>query len=228
MIVGQGNSFIQPNTATPPTVFPPFPLNAADNGLSVDPVTFEIVLGQDVGAPGNPAQLLSNREIPMGLFTFELADNIGNGVAFFDGANKAVRLGDNNNSANGLQIQIDDLVKAIFIDSRNGGFTQIGNVTGGGNSVNILIDDFNTLITATLFGGQFFSLDFFNSLYKLGDIVPSLNGTLFTVDDGNNRFDLSNSALNSVVRINGVNGFTGTVAPPLTITVDGGIVTNVA
>jgi len=41
-------------------VFPPFPLNSADNGLSVDPVSGKIVLG---GAAGFPSQLLDNREI---------------------------------------------------------------------------------------------------------------------------------------------------------------------
>lgn len=42
---------------------PPFPLNAANNGLSVDPVSFEIVLGNNTGAPGSPSQLLSDREV---------------------------------------------------------------------------------------------------------------------------------------------------------------------
>jgi hypothetical protein len=42
---------------------PPFTSNSADNGLSVDPVSSHIVLGNDVGAVGAPAQLLSNREI---------------------------------------------------------------------------------------------------------------------------------------------------------------------
>lgn len=40
----------------------PFPAGSADNGLSVDPTTFRIVLGNDVG--GFDAIMLSNREIP--------------------------------------------------------------------------------------------------------------------------------------------------------------------
>lgn len=42
---------------------PPFASGSADNGLSVDTVSGQIVLGNNVGAVGAPAQLLSNREI---------------------------------------------------------------------------------------------------------------------------------------------------------------------
>jgi len=42
---------------------PPFTAASAENGLSVDAVTGAIVLGNDAGAPGNPAQLLNTREI---------------------------------------------------------------------------------------------------------------------------------------------------------------------
>jgi len=39
------------------------PIAGANNGLSISATSF-VVLGQDVGAAGNPAALLSNREIP--------------------------------------------------------------------------------------------------------------------------------------------------------------------
>jgi hypothetical protein len=42
---------------------PPFDPTSANNGLSVDPVSGKIVLGNDVGAVGSPAQLLNDREI---------------------------------------------------------------------------------------------------------------------------------------------------------------------
>lgn len=42
---------------------PPFSSNSADNGLSVDATSGKIVLGNDVGDPAAPAQLLSDREI---------------------------------------------------------------------------------------------------------------------------------------------------------------------
>jgi len=52
---------------------PPFPLSAAENGLSVDPVTGRVVLGNDVGAV--TAALLSTREIPMSGQTLRLLQN---------------------------------------------------------------------------------------------------------------------------------------------------------
>jgi len=47
-----------------PSPGPPFLPASAVNGLSVDPVTGAIVLGQNIGQAGDPAQLLSDREIP--------------------------------------------------------------------------------------------------------------------------------------------------------------------
>lgn len=54
---------------------PPFTSNSADNGLSVDPVTARIVLGNDVGDPAMPAQLKNDREIvTFSAFAIELVD----------------------------------------------------------------------------------------------------------------------------------------------------------
>lgn len=65
-----GSHFTPVSFFTP--AMPPFPANAADNGLSVDPVTGRIVLGNDVGDITEPARLLNNREIvtddPIGNF----------------------------------------------------------------------------------------------------------------------------------------------------------------
>lgn len=54
---------------------PPFPANSANNGLSVDTVTGQIVLGND--NPGVLATLLRNREIPMAGFTTTFSDTVG-------------------------------------------------------------------------------------------------------------------------------------------------------
>lgn len=56
---GQGSFFV---TANVPPAGAPFAAGSAENGLSVDPVTGAIVLGNDVG--GFDAVLLSNRDIP--------------------------------------------------------------------------------------------------------------------------------------------------------------------
>jgi hypothetical protein len=55
----------------------PFVPGSADNGLSVDTTSGEIVLGNDVG--GADAALLDNREIPMNGFGIDFTDN-GDGL----------------------------------------------------------------------------------------------------------------------------------------------------
>lgn len=61
---------------------PPFTANSADNGLSVDPVGGEIVLGNDVG--GNSAALLSDRRIPMNGNNIEMhSPGLGNDKLHF-------------------------------------------------------------------------------------------------------------------------------------------------
>jgi len=59
----------------------PFTSGSARNGLSVD-ATGRIVLGQDVGAVGNPAVLLNAREIPMNGFPFTMVSPLGSGNRF--------------------------------------------------------------------------------------------------------------------------------------------------
>ncbi len=77
MIGGPGLSTFQkrePNGA-------PIALGALNNGISVDPLTAIGVLGQAVGEAGNPAQLLSAREIPALSFPINiLGQTTANGV----------------------------------------------------------------------------------------------------------------------------------------------------
>jgi len=65
--VGYTPHFV-PTIVPPPG--PPFAANSADNGLSVDPVTGHIVLGNHVG--GITATLLSDRQIPLNLHGIDL------------------------------------------------------------------------------------------------------------------------------------------------------------
>lgn len=60
---------------------PPFDPNSADNGLSVDPISGRIVLGNDAG--DSLATLLSNREIPLNGFDVAFTKAIG--TTFFSG-----------------------------------------------------------------------------------------------------------------------------------------------
>src|SRR5574341_2397048 len=56
---------------------PPFMATAAENGLSVDPVSGKIVLGNAIGEPGDPAKLLSNRDILLNGFEFRMTGALG-------------------------------------------------------------------------------------------------------------------------------------------------------
>jgi len=65
---------------------PPFASTAAINGVSIKPVTGEVVLGNDVGAI--LATLISNREIPMATFLLRLLfPTIGQSITFQNDTN---------------------------------------------------------------------------------------------------------------------------------------------
>lgn len=70
---------------------PPFAAGSADNGLSVAPAG-EIVLGNNVGQAGDPARLLSDREIVMGAnpFAIILNDPLQFASTRMDGGNISV------------------------------------------------------------------------------------------------------------------------------------------
>lgn len=56
---------------------PPFVPASAANGLSVDLITGKIVLGQVIGQAGDPAILLSDREVPLNGFRLNFKDSNG-------------------------------------------------------------------------------------------------------------------------------------------------------
>jgi len=303
----------------------PFPANAAYNGLSVDTVTGQIVLGQDVGDVTNPAAFVSNRVIPMAGFDLQifgndetdaipwlqwqtlfgnvngrfgssdfngnrgteliwqlplspLASNIldlqsftvnevmalrmrhtdalgadasfnfddginGNQIGMFlDFLNQLFQLGDTNDVFNGNKVSIDDAGQRWEIGQKTAITNLLLNFPAAaiglsffdsvGNNPFLLPDPGTggiAFMTAPDFATQLALSDAGNGrLAQLGNVGAGNNGNVFTVDDANGLFDITNTALNAVVRMNGVNGFTGVVAPVNTITVDGGIVTNVA
>ena len=93
MSVGHGNiSFTgKPPVATPAAV------QGARNGLSIDAL-LNAVLGQDVGAVGDPGQLLSNREIPLNGFFLNIFG--GDMQLYIDGASGQAAIGDYDNYSN--------------------------------------------------------------------------------------------------------------------------------
>lgn len=300
----------------------PFAAGSADNGLSIDPVTGKIVLGNDVGS--TLAQLLSDREIPLNGFDLTIFQNaIGNGALFLQpdpientlslsmqtgldslgnfglfSVAPASLFGQAGDAANGGTVEIDPvsarlshnvLTRLVALPPFPGGVISAGNgssdflrldianqvysigdIDAAGNGVQLSVNDLNRVAKILDSAGDMLSLDRVADLYVLGDfsgvtsgtaifidaanprgeitsnagsmllVDQSIglyligdfggvgNGSLLAIDDTTSLFKINNTANNAVVEINGVAGFTGTVAAPGTITVDGGIVTNVA
>jgi hypothetical protein len=255
---------------------PPFPLNSADNGCSVDTVSRRIVLGQRVGQAGNPAQLLNNREIPLMGFTLDLRGNLinesiddtlavyqvtealGNPGLFIDWTNRDFALGDFFAAHNGINLELNDLIQRVFLGDSNGinnatfikiddavqtfevfmGIASqqleldptndtywVGDVPGTFNTTFLYMDTRSFEIDCG--SDQIISADKIVGRYLFGDIPGFKNGLHLHIDDNAGQFIINNTAHNAVVVMNGVSGFTGTVTPVASITVNGGIVTNV-
>lgn len=246
MNIGSGSIGFTGITLPAPAPGPPFVATSADNGLSVDPGSGRIVLGQDVGAVGNPAILLSNREIPMGGFSFELVNGVGAAKQFsVDPANGLYQLGDISGVGNGLALYIDDTGNTVeigiglFIDpnleiDRVNSLYGLGDVYGNFNGCSWVAWDQSNVSygTVTINGaagvrGLELVGDPFNQ-FAIGDVGFNQNRTEVRVDDNVNEIQMRNNANNASVRMNGALGFTGTVTPVNSITVNGGIVTAVS
>lgn len=286
MVLGSGNSFFNGKNASGGggTPTPPFAANSAYNGLSVDPITGQIVLGDDPG--GLLAALINNREIEMSsnslalksaginqllidpfLKNYSIGDTsgsmlsilqnyleLGNGgyqtnpgvVLDFD--NKYYAFGDDYGNLNGNEFAIfDDENRSLIATTINGqqfrrgldisgdpvNTFSIGDVVTAQNGSRLHIMD-NVRKIAMQFrdnvaGGpkSFLLLDNITGTYTIGDVDSILLGNIAQVDDTNNIFRIKNTLNTLSVEINGQTGFTGTVSPVNSITVVGGIVTNV-
>lgn len=239
--VGQGSISVSQKAPVIPAPGPPFPATSADNGLSVDPVTGRIVLGNDVG--GLLAALLSDREIPMDGSLFRMSDG---GLRMFeiDPANQFWGIGDLDNPINQNFLSIDAQSHLITMQSDDGlgssGFFQMASdtasvsgsiqlsITSPSGTINYEADAINHDVSINDGGGMGFFFDFANDRFSFGDFVGTANGNAFQIDDTTNRFLFGNTATNAVINMNGVDGFTGTVTPVNSITVEGGIVTAVS
>jgi len=175
----------------------------ANNGLSLDTATGTIAqLGQDVGAVGDPAALLSNREIPMGGFSFLMG--LGDiGLFIQEGTAQAV-LGDTQFNSNGTMFIIDSLNQIVQItnlgsryllaDVPNASY-QFGDIanTAGGSWIDIL--DLNNAIRINLRNAR--ALQFVqqigNSRYDIGDLDSLDQAAVFTIvsDAGAEGFEMS-------------------------------------
>lgn len=216
---------------------PPFSANAAENGLSVDFVSGAIVLGSQSPFSAN---LLNDRVIPMDGFKFQFIDGVGNNAfLYLDSGNRRFGLGDFFGGYNGSRIDIDDPSSFIYLAAVSGPMLEVdglnfqyrlGEIGNFQNRTFFEIDDTLQLVTITTnaANNQIFKLDVQSGFYGMGDLSGVANGAFIGIDDVAGAFQIGNLANNMNVNINGVPGFTGTVTPVTTITVNNGIVTNAA
>jgi len=191
--IGFNNLFVQ---QVPPG--PPFVATSADNGLSIDPVSGRIVIGQAVGAVGDPGQLLSNREIPLKGFTFSLGE-AGSQHFIVNPTARVYSLGDlSGGVGNGSQIGIDDANQAfdyqtitsghLFNISGIVGNASLGDLDFNGTGFQFFLDYTNQafrVITGAFPGSQLFNLNRVAGLYQVGDIDTLNNGAFLSIDDTN-------------------------------------------
>lgn len=114
------------NKREPGPVGPPGVVANANNGTSLDTATSTIVqLGQDVGAVGNPATLLSNRDIPFDSKVLNFLFAANKPFAQFDGSS-TIYLGDVNGNINtGLAFFISPTLEQSNIYDNNGTYLDI-------------------------------------------------------------------------------------------------------
>lgn len=163
---------------------PPFALTSADNGLSVDPVSRRIVLGNAVA--GVQAILLNDREIPFNGFVLHLTNAAG--VLLFDPPQIRAQNATNSRSAvmepQQISINSDDVPfppALIFGTSNPAQTMQLINAAGN-------------LKAANNAGNSFLSIFPLTGVYSIGDINASANGNFASVVDAANFFTYHNGA----------------------------------
>jgi hypothetical protein len=119
MNTGLGNAAVRSSKVTPPT---PATVTAANNGTSLSLTTVQ--LGQAIGAVGNPAILLQDREVPMGGNSFQLGTNTDKRF-FVDPAAGLYQLGDINAALHNLFLEIND----TLFTCKLGDINSVGNHT---------------------------------------------------------------------------------------------------
>lgn len=178
---------------------PPLPAGTAENGLSVDPVTGRIVLGNDLGGMG--AELLSDREIEMDNFLFRLVNGGAAAAQFLvEPGNGLYALGDLGPANNGSQIVIDDIAQNVILATNIGGIPGQPFLAGNGNSRIFQFGDTNSAAnglqlqlndianTVRLENLAELMLFFGPSVYSMGNVSDTLNGSKISIDDLNESF----------------------------------------
>lgn len=205
---------------------------SVNNGIEIrlDDVLQQIFITTSNSGPA-PSYLFldetnSNAQLVAGDTSFFVDDLIStitaiinaNDVLVMDQTNNLYQLGDISNSNNGLFLNINDGFQVI----------QLGALGGGGNQTAMVISDASQFVSMQSAGEEMFRMDKANDLYEFGDIDAGNNGAVISLQDAGGVLVIGNTANNLAINMNGVAGFTGTVTPVVSITVNNGIVTAVA
>lgn len=172
-----------------------------------------------------------------GLYAFGDLGPILNGMRLsIDDAGRTVALGALGGINNGNNINIDDLLQVMNYQNNGGTYLRcdpgnnnytIGDITGTNNNTYLIIDDAADFTRISRGLADLLLLDVANTIYQIGDISSMLNGSKITIEDTGSIITLDNATNTVGININGVAGFTGTVTPVTSITVNNGIVTAV-
>lgn len=188
---------------------PPFALTSADNGVSVDPGTGHVVLGNAFGEPGSPAQLLNNREIDLVGNVFQFVNGAGFRKLLVDAFNDTYVFGDVDLQTGGSRIILDPAAFHVQLDIGNTNILNgqlvagvnpivtIGDNPATGNGTYLQVDDTNSVVVVFLGANEAMQIDKFSgfSTVLLGDINAVGNQTGLAVDD-----------FLRVVKVNALNG----------------------
>lgn len=209
----------------------------SDNGLSLIPPIYSV---GDVNNVSNGTKTVIDDLQQL----FDVRDILANRFLSIDIANKVYTMGDVDGVNTNSRVGINEPLFLAFLAANDG--------LGGNSGLNAQADTVGSLVFSQLAASDpvnnlqwfldasqnrvdlihnsntFLMLDFVNTIYGIGDIAGVNNGAHLSIDDTTGIFTIDNTAHTAAVNINGVAGFTGTVAPVNTITVVGGIVTNVA
>lgn len=153
-----------------------------------------------------------------------------------DGAIGRSGIGDVFGFANSTSLQVEDSLQQIRMQSVTGimldfdisNSTFIFGATNFGNQTFTSMDDTAGTVEHFAMTGRMLSLQQGFGLFSMGDLDLLANGGSISIDDGGNVVDITNTAANMGLRINGVAGISGTFPGVTSITVNNGIVTAAA
>jgi len=146
-------------------------LTDANNGLSLNGTIVQ--LGQSIGAVGNPAVLLNNREIPLGGFQFSmisagpLTNLFVSDVAWQMGENLTGGL---INAVAPIAFEVSDLVGDWLQIGGQAQNCKMGDIDLTNNGMFIEVDDNANRTIVTSGGDIFFQIDVLNEVYFIGDL----------------------------------------------------------